>query len=103
MIEYLKAGEKLLVDALERAVESQLKSEFTSIFQNSLKRDVEIKIHKNYFKNRSASTLELAEKGYDTWYTSIKLCCKKESDHIERIEVIPIGFNLESHLAMIWL
>jgi len=96
MIDYLKSGEKILVDALERAVESELKSEFMSIFQSSLKKDVEIKIHKNYFKNRSASTLELAEKGYDTWYTSINLCCEKESARIEQIEVIPIGFNLES-------
>ena len=96
IIDFLKSGEKLLVDALERAIESQLKSKFTFIFQNTLKKDVEIKIHKNYFKNRSASILELTEKGYDTCYISIKLCCERESEDIEQIEVVPIGFNLEA-------
>lgn len=95
IISLLKSGEKILVNAIETSIASQLRSEFSSIFQSSLKKDVEIKIHKNYFKNRSASIFDLIKTGYETWYTSIKLCCEKENKQIEKIEVVPIGFNLE--------
>ena len=91
----LKSGEKKLVNSLETSIALQLRSEFSSIFESILKKDVEVKIHGNYFKNRSASVFDLAKKGYETWYTTIKLCCEGESKQIEEIEVNPIGFNLE--------
>jgi hypothetical protein len=95
MVNLLKAGEKLLINALERSIEAQLRSEFLSIFQNFLKKDVNVKIHNHYFKNRTASVIDLSKKGYETWYANIKLCCWKENEQIEKLKIVPNGFNLE--------
>lgn len=95
IISLLKSGEKNLVNALESSIALQLKAEFSSIFESVLKKDVEVKIHEFYFKNRSASVSDLNRKGYQTWYTTIKLCCKSESNQIDEIEVNPIGFELK--------
>lgn len=44
MISLLKSGEKILVNAIETSIASQLRSEFSSIFKSSLKKDVEIRV-----------------------------------------------------------